>query len=384
MSDAAQRRATNDSGPSLRIIPQEEPIRLVLELVGELDSSTSAELEDRLEKLKLREGQDVVLDLVGLERTDSTGVAVILDARQYLAKKGHSLQLRGANENVRKIFAISLKHAGVLDEETPGAFWDPISGAGQAALIFKERVNELIVQAGNVSYWLLVAPLLGKPVRWRETIRQAGFVGADAVPIVSLISLLMGLIMAMQAAAQLRQFGAAVFVADMVGIATTRELGPLITAIIVAGRSGSSIAAELGTMVVTEEVDALRTMGLNPTRYLVVPRILALIIVMPCLVMFANAVGIFGGFLIGTINLGIGAQTYINQTIQALYLSDILSGLVKAIVFGAVIANVGVFEGLGVRGGAEQVGQATTRAVVKSILFVIIADAVFTALFYFV
>lgn len=369
---------------ALRITRQEEPVHLVLLLEGELDHETSAEFEDYLEKLELRAGQDLLLDLHALERIDSTGVAVILDTHQELVNKGYRLRLRGASDSVRRIFSISLRHAGVLDEETPGAFWDPISGAGEAALIFKERMKDLIIQAGNVSYWMLVAPLLGKPVRWRETIRQAGLIGADAVPIVGLIALLIGLIMAMQAAHQLRQFGAAIFVADMVGIATTRELGPLITAIIVSGRSGSAIAAELGSMVVTEEVDALRTMGLNPIRYLVVPRLLAMVVVMPCLVMIANVISIFGGFLIGVFNLGIGPNTYINQTIQALFLSDLLTGLVKAVVFGAVIANVGVFEGLTVRGGPEQVGQATTRAVVKSIMFVIVADAIFTAIFTFV
>ncbi|MGD8394562.1 MAG: MlaE family lipid ABC transporter permease subunit [Candidatus Eiseniibacteriota bacterium] len=371
------------SAPALRIRFQEEPMRRIMFLEGRVDSSNSPELDKRFEALELDDGQSLLVDLSGLERIDSTGVAVILEARHRLGARDHRLQVRGASDAVRKIFAISLRHAGVLDEETPTAFWDPVSAAGQSVIRFKDRLEELVVQAGNVSYWMLVAPFLGKPVRFGETLRQAGFFGADAVPIVGLIALLIGLIMGMQAAEQLRQFGAAIFVADMVGIATTRELGPLMTAIIVSGRTGSSIAAELGTMVVTEEIDALRTMGLDPVRHLVVPRILALVLVMPCLVAIANVVAIFGGFLIGTVHLGLGPQTYINETIQALYLSDITAGMVKAVVFGAVIANVGVFEGFAVSGGSEEVGQATTRAVVKSILFVIIADAVFTALFYF-
>jgi phospholipid/cholesterol/gamma-HCH transport system permease protein len=372
----------SDGAALFRATFREEPTRLVMLLEGEIDSSSSAEFEDQLDAVKLRDGQDLLLDMSGLERIDSTGVAVVLDVRKNLAGEGHSLQVRGARDNVRKIFEISLKHASVLDAETPGAFWDPVSQAGQAALFLKYRLTDFAIQFGDSAYWLLVAPWHGKSIRWRETIRQAGLMGADAIAIVALISLLMGLIMAMQAAHQLRQFGASIFVADMVGIATTRELGPLMTAILVAGRSGSSIAAELGTMVVSEEIDALRTMGLNPVRYLVVPRILALVIVMPCLVVFADAVSIFGGFLVGTINLGLAPHTYINQTIQALYLADIFSGLIKAMVFGAVIANIGVFEGMHVWGGSEAVGRATTRAVVQSILFVIVADAIFTALFY--
>lgn len=382
--NAGLRQQTAATGGRLDLRLDEQGGRRLMLLAGELDGATSPLLEQALGKLELREGQDLLLDLGDLARADSTGVAVIIEARQALAREGHSLQLRGANENVRKIFRISLAHAGVLDDETPAAFWDPITHAGEAAIRFKERLDSLAVQLGEVCYWTLVSPLRGKPLRWREAIRQAGFYGADAVPIVALISLLIGLILAMQAAHQLRQFGAAIFVADMVAIASTRELAPLMTAILVSGRTGSSIAAELGTMVVTEEIDALRTMGLNPNRYLVVPRVLALIVVMPCLVIIADLVAIFGGFLIGTFDLGIGAHTYFHQTIQALYMSDVSSGLVKAVVFGAVIANVGVFEGFHVRGGAEGVGQATTRAVVKSVLFVIVADALFTALFYFV
>jgi phospholipid/cholesterol/gamma-HCH transport system permease protein len=156
-----------------------------------------------------------------------------------------------------------------------------------------------------------------------------------------------------------------------------------VTAIVVTGRSGSAVAAELGTMLVSEELDALRTMGLNPMRYLIVPRILAMAICMPILAAIANVVAIFGGMIIGVFHLGISASAYYNQTMQAIQLSDLVTGLVKSLVFGIVIGNVGVFEGLHVRGGAESVGRATTQSVVTSIFLIIITDAIFTALFYF-
>ncbi len=348
----------------------------VLFLKGELVDSAAPVLAKVLDQHR---DANLLLDVSELERVDSAGVAVILEARQAGAGE---LVLRGANPAVRKIFSISLARMGELDETTDAAFWDPITQAGEAALRFKHQLHELAIQAGDMCYWLLVSPLKGKPLRLAAAVRQAGLVGADAVPIVCLISLLVGLIMAMQAAQQLRQFGASIFVADLVGISVTRELGPLITAIVVAGRSGSAIAAELGTMRVSEEIDALRTMGLNPTRYLIVPRLLALLVAMPCLVMIADLVAITGGLLIAVFNLGIGANTYINQTVQALFLSDIVTGLIKAVVFGGVIANVAVFAGMHVHGGAESVGRATTGAVVASIMFVVIADALFTTLFY--
>jgi phospholipid/cholesterol/gamma-HCH transport system permease protein len=357
---------------------------LVFELEGALDTSTSPGLSSVLDNMEVNDERQFILDLDRLERIDSTGVAVILDARERLAEQGVELRLRGGSERIRKVFKLTMARIGELVEEAPEHFWDPISSAGEAAVHFKQRLVETAVQLGEIAYWILAAPFRGQQIRIAATTRQITLVGADAIPIISLIALLIGLIMGMQAAHQLRQFGASIFVANLVGVATTRELGPLITAILVAGRSGSAIAAELGTMVVTEEIDALRTMGLNPIRYLVVPRVLALAIAVPLLAVLANLIAIFGGMLIGVFNLGLSFNSYFNQTIQAVELIDFMTGIVKALIFGLIIGNVGVFEGLHVRGGAEGVGRATTQAVVTSIFLIIIADAIFTALFFFV
>jgi phospholipid/cholesterol/gamma-HCH transport system permease protein len=233
------------------------------------------------------------------------------------------------------------------------------------------------------NYWTFVGPLRGKGLRWRASIRQMVVIGFDAVPIVSLISLFIGIIIALQGAYALRKFGALNFVVDMVAVTITRELGPLLTAIIVIGRSGSSFAAEIGTMKVGEEVDALETMGLNPIRFLVVPRYLAMLIMLPCLTTVADTAGVLGGALFAFVNLGWSLQNYLLRTADSLLMRDIVSGLIKSLVFAVIITKIGCYEGFAVQGGAEGVGRSTTASVVKSIFSVIAADMIFTAIFYY-
>ncbi|MFQ6110620.1 MAG: MlaE family ABC transporter permease [Nitrospinota bacterium] len=250
-----------------------------------------------------------------------------------------------------------------------------------ALLASAGRVGGLISSTG---YWTFLAPLRWRrAIRWGSALDQAVKMGVEAVPIVFLITFSTGLIIAMQSAYQLRRFGALVFTANLVGVAMTRELAPLITAIVVAGRSGSAIAAELGTMKVSEEVDALNTMGLNPVRFLVVPRMLALVLVLPCLTVFADFMGIFGGLVLAVTQLELGSARYLNQTVEALVLADFLTGLVKSFVFALIIGQVGCYQGLRVEGGAGGVGRNTTASVVASIFLIILADLIFTALFYF-
>jgi phospholipid/cholesterol/gamma-HCH transport system permease protein len=235
----------------------------------------------------------------------------------------------------------------------------------------------------NGTYWVLVAPFRGKGLRWYASVRQMVAVGFNAVPIVSLISCFIGVIVALQGAYSLRTFGALNYVVNMVAVIITRELGPLLTAIIVIGRSGSSFAAEIGTMKVGEEVDALETMGLNPVRFLVVPRYLAMLVMLPCLTTVADTAGILGGALFAMVSLGWSLPNYLLRTVDALVMRDIVSGLVKSIVFAVIITKIGCYEGFSVQGGAEGVGKSTTASVVKSIFSVIAADMIFTAIFYY-
>jgi phospholipid/cholesterol/gamma-HCH transport system permease protein len=230
---------------------------------------------------------------------------------------------------------------------------------------------------------VFVDPFHGKKLRLSRAFHQAMAVGIGAVPIVSLIAFFVGMIFALQSAYQLRKLGALQFVADAVAIAITRELGPLMTAIMVIGRSGSSFAAEIGTMKVNEEIDALETMALEPVQFLVAPKFLAMILMLPCLTMWADFMGVLGGGLFGVTNAGFTWGTYLDATIHALVRRDITDGLIKSVMFGVAITAVGCKEGFSTGLGSEQVGRSTTSAVVKSIFMVILVDLVFTAIFYF-
>jgi phospholipid/cholesterol/gamma-HCH transport system permease protein len=237
---------------------------------------------------------------------------------------------------------------------------------------------------GRAAYYTFVGPFRGKPLRLQRAISQAMQVGVRALPILSLITFFIGLILALQSAYELRKLGALTFVANAVAISMSRELGPLITAIVVIGRSGSAFAAEIGTMKVTEEIDALETMAIHPVDFLVKPKFMAMIVMLPCLTIWAISMGIFGGALFGVAQAGFTLRRYLQASLDALFLRDIASGLIKSVMFGITITAVGCHEGLSTGAGAEQVGRATTRAVVVSIFLVILVDLVFTALFFFV
>ena len=226
-------------------------------------------------------------------------------------------------------------------------------------------------------------PFTGSRLRWQSTVRHMAIVGVHALPVVCLIAACTGLILALQAGAELRKFGALQFVINLVGVTITRELGPLMTAIVVIGRSGSAFSAEIGTMVVTEEVDALRAMALDPVEFLLVPKYLAMMVMMPCLTIAADTAGILGGGIFTYFTLDMGMNLYVRATFEVLLLRDIVSGLVKSIAFGTIIVHVGCFEGFLVQGGPEGVGRATTSAVVKSIFLIVLADLLFTGFFYF-
>jgi phospholipid/cholesterol/gamma-HCH transport system permease protein len=228
----------------------------------------------------------------------------------------------------------------------------------------------------------MLAPFRGERVRVPAIVEQALRAGYSSLPLVALISFLMGMIMALQSAHQLRELGAIELVADLVALVVIRELAPLLTAIIVAGRFGSAIAAELGTMKVSQEIDALTVMGIDPVSFLVAPRLIALAVSLPCLVIFADVVGILGGLMVSVGALGIGLGAYVSNTADALVLEDVFMGLVKSLAFAAIIGLVGCQRGLQTEGGADEVGRSTTSAVVRSIVLVIAADLFVTAFEY--
>ena len=222
------------------------------------------------------------------------------------------------------------------------------------------------------------------PFEFRRTIIQAKRCGWESLPIISLIALFIGLSMALQIAYMMQRFGSEMYIASIVALAIVRELGPVITSLVVAGRVGAAIAAEIGTMQVTEQVDALRALAYSPVKYLVVPRFLALMLMLPLLTVYANILGIFGGYSISVFRLGISSGMYLNITYETLLYKDLFTGLLKSLVFGVIIALSGCYHGLKVSGGAEGVGRATTAAVVTSFIWIIIADCFISAIFYFI
>src|SRR5208282_2846575 len=254
---------------------------------------------------------------------------------------------------------------------------------GAATIDGLAYVGGLARLTGGAARAVFIAPFQGKKFHFSRAIHQAMSVGVGALPITSLISFFVGAILAVNAAYELRKFGAMHMVANAVAVSMTRELGPLMTAIVVIGRSGSAFAAEIGTMKVNEEIDALETMALEPVPFLVAPKFLAMMLMVPCLTTWADLMGVLGGGSFGVTSAGFTWTTYIRATLNAIALRDLLLGLVKAFMFGVVITAVGCQEGFSTGLGSEQVGRSTTSAVVKSIFLVVLVDLVFTAIFYF-
>jgi phospholipid/cholesterol/gamma-HCH transport system permease protein len=241
----------------------------------------------------------------------------------------------------------------------------------------------------NIQLWATVRamgkalPIVGNRYRWKATVRQMLEIGVDALPMVGLMAVCSGFILAMQGASELRRFGALRYVIDLVAVGFTRELGPLLTAVAVSGRSGSAFAAEIGTMEVTEEIDALRVMAFEPVEFVLAPKYLAALIAVPCLSVVSNVCGILAGGLFMFFSTHLGLVLYFRSVLTSIQLRDVIGGLIKSVAFATIIAHVGCLEGLRVRGGPDAVGRSTTSAVVRSTFLVIVADAVFTAIFYF-
>lgn len=254
---------------------------------------------------------------------------------------------------------------------------------GRTVLAFAGQFRAILVLLAQTLFWVFAGPFKKKPVSKKGFFAQTVFSGLDSLVIVFFVDFFIGMVLAMQSAYQLEQLGATIYVAALVGVSMTREIGPVLTSLVIAGRVGAAITAELATMKVTEQVEALETIGLNPVRYLVAPRFLALLLMLPCLVILGDLTGILGGYVVGITNLGLTPGLYIDTTIQFLTVKDILTGLLKSAVFSMIISLIACQKGLSTEGGAEGVGRSTTQSVVTSFIFIIIADAILTAVFYF-
>ncbi len=258
-----------------------------------------------------------------------------------------------------------------------------IESLGRLTLSFIRQAREVFMLLAQTVYWVFAGTFRKKPISIKNFFAQTIFSGIDSVAIVFFVDFFIGMVLAMQSAYQLEQMGATIYVAALVGVSMTREIGPVLTSLVIAGRVGAAITAELATMKVTEQVEALETISLNPVRYLVAPRFLALLIMLPCLVILGDLIGMFGGYVIGITQLQLGSHLYIDTTLDFLTRKDILTGLLKAAVFSVVISMIACHQGLYTEGGAEGVGRSTTRSVVTSFILIIVADAILTAIFYF-
>ncbi len=321
------------------------------------------------------------VDCAGITAIDSAGVALLDEISARYGTSETPIQFINIPPSVQRARE-SFSTAMLLPEPTvskPGFF----ESLGNAALGFKKNFVTLLYLMADIFYWSVVGLVHRKGQRRGSFIQQSVLIGVNALLIVGLISFLIGLVLALQSAAQLRQFGANIFVADLIGIAMLREMGPIMTAIVVAGRSGSAIASEIATMVVTEEIDALKTMSLSPIRYVVVPKFHGITLTMPLLTILSDLIGILGGFVIGITYLQLSATAFFNELVTVLFMKDLLTGLLKSIVFAWIIIIVACYTGLRVTGGSEGVGKATTASVVASIFFVILADSILGLIFYF-
>jgi len=357
--------------------------RLALRLAGAFPAAVVPEMRERIRQLvgerpakaKGKAQEQIDLDLSGVESMDGSTMAVLLDLRHEL-----DARVTGIHDVVKRLYEL-YDAAGRRPARKPDGPESALEQIGREVAGWGDALNAALDYLGNLLAAALATFRRPANINWGDVTRVMERAGADGVPIVVMITFLVGMVTAFQAIVQLRQFGADIFVADLVALSVARELGPLMTAIIVAGRSGAAFSAELGTMAVSEEVDALRTLRLSPYGYLVYPRVIALVLVVPLLTLIGDLCGILGGLFVSMLRLDITLVAYWQRTTQILDLWDVGSGVLKSVVFGWAIALVACQRGLATRGGAAGVGLSTTSAVVASLFSLVIIDALFTVVF---
>ena len=364
------------AGASLEI--REEEGGLSYFLKGRLDCETTGGVwRQAFKRLDPSTPKRLTIDASGLDYCDGAGIGLLVELRR---RGGANVEIRGLAAQFRPL--LEFFPAGPPEALPPKPSPPSLSEqTGRATMAVLRDLHRQISFVGELLFALGRALLRPGEIRWSDAIRLAEEAGVNAFPIISLMGFLIGLILAFQSAAQLKVVGAEVFVADLVAVSVVRELGPLMTAILLAGRSGSAFAAELGTMKVNEEVDALVTMGLRPVRFLVVPRVLAGILMAPLLTIYFDLIALAGGALV-VASFGHPLITFANHVRNALSLTMCVSGTGKALVFGIIIAGVGCQRGLETGTGAVAVGLSTTRSVVSGILFTILVDGMFAGVYY--
>ncbi|HVF62850.1 MAG TPA: MlaE family lipid ABC transporter permease subunit [Casimicrobiaceae bacterium] len=352
----------------------------VLALSGRLDAASLNDVWDRVRNAVAdAPRRAIVVDATGVDYCDGAGVALFVDLlRQPREPQVEVRNLRPPYDALLNLFDPErLSH----DLDPPPRPTRVVEEIGRAAAHLWRDTKLQLAFVGEATAALAHAASHPHLVRWKDVWRIAERAGADGLPIVALISFLLGMILAFQSAVPMRRFGAEIFVADLIGLAMLRELGPLMTAILLAGRSGAAFAAEIGTMRVNQEVDALTTMGLNPVRFLVTPRILAALLMTPLLTLFSDVLGLLGG-AVTMQTFGIPFSTFFREADSAVNFADFMAGFVKSFVFAILVAGIGCLRGLQTQAGASAVGEAATRAVVSGIILLVIVDGLFALAYY--
>ena len=327
---------------------------------------------------------DMLADGTQIDALDTAGAWVLQKLLLRLRDEGAAVTLQGLRPHFAQLMAVVAQHmAEQASQPAPSAAppLNPLERIGQATVEAWRQAAALLAFIGESAVAFAISVAHPSRFRWRPVLFNLRSAGFDALPIVGLLSFLMGIVVAYQAADQLRQFGANIFVADLVGLSMLREFAPLMTAIIIAGRSGSAYAAQIGTMAVTEEIDAMRTIGIAPMELLVLPKIIALMVALPLLTVFADVLGVLGGMIMAQAQLGVTYAEFLDRFVKAVSITAYLIGVGKAPVFAVIITIVGCFQGFRTKGGADSVGRQTTRSVVQSIFLVIVADALFSIAF---
>lgn len=326
----------------------------------------------------------LMVNLLKIEYLDSAGALGLLQLEDRAKARSIPFQFDHVSEEAKGIMGLINRKALTMKPLVSEGKSNLIEQIGDGSLkIFNDMVS-IITFAGDLTTAVIYSFIHPRSIRWEDLLFYMKRAGMEGLPIVGLINFLLGLIIAFMSSLQLKQFGANIYVAQLVGVAMVTELGPIMTAIIVAGRSGSAFAAEIGTMKVNEEVDALVSMGFNPTRFLAIPKVLAAMLVVPVLTLYADFFGIAGGSVVGVLGLDLTLYTYAQETMKVISIADIVKSLIKSVVFAVLIAGIGCQRGFQVRGGAEAVGSATTSAVVAAIFLIIVTDSAFAILFTYI
>jgi phospholipid/cholesterol/gamma-HCH transport system permease protein len=353
-----------------------------IECPRQLNQDTGRDLLENLKKTRVKRDEKVVLDLTATEEMDSRGGAWVMAIASYVHSRHGEFQWEGHSGTTAEFMAL-IEPSLVTSKRPAAEKMGFLEDVGAKTIAFCDEAKDGIDLLFDAVYWTVVSPFEGKRFRWGFFMDEAYEMGVRAIQVTLIMNFLLGLTIAMLSAVQIADLGLGIYIADLIIIGFARELGPLMTAVVVSARTGAAVTAELATMVVQDEINALKGMGINPSQFLIAPKLLAMIVVMPILMALGVLAGIVGGTVWGVVAMGYPFDAWTHETILAANIDDFTQGLVKSLTFAVVIILVGCHNGLRVTGGSRGVGLMTTRSVVMDIFFIVLLDMFFATLFYY-